>query len=82
MQPRTMLFVDVLISTKDDFRSDPSGQECFNGQIQERLQVAPSSVQKPARSSGGSDRFRALNFKLVNSKLQIASKNPRKFFLA
>ena len=55
MEPRKMLFVDMLISTKDDFQVGPSGQVGSNRSGQERLQVAPRSAEKRARSSGGSE---------------------------
>ena len=50
-----MLFVDVLIFTKDDFQVGPSGQVGSNRSIQEGLQVAPRTAEKRARSSGGSE---------------------------
>ncbi len=60
-----MSFVDVLISTKDDLKVGPSGQVGSNRSVQESHQVAPSSAEKRARSSGGG----------ADSTLQIASKN-------
>ena len=46
---------DVLIFTKDYFQVGPSGQVGSNQSIQEGLQVAPSTAEKRARSSGGSE---------------------------
>jgi len=55
MELGNMLFVDMLISTKDDFETGPSGQVGSSRSIQETLQVAPRTAEKRARSSGGSE---------------------------